>query len=134
MALETTLHRLRSRQRLRSLIAPKASVAPDVVTAAAPAKNGARPALRFFLHESEHDEEDRARLDALIALIADYPGEDPIRIFIHARDGDRIELHLPDARACEELRSAGIDVLGRQGGADPLPEARKTRGVEPLEV
>ncbi len=107
-----------------------ASAAPP----AAPAKNGARATLRFFLHESEHDEEDRARLDALVALIARYPGDDPVRIFIHARDGDRIELHLPDARACEELRSAGIEALGPHGGADPLPESRRTHGVEPLEV
>jgi DNA polymerase-3 subunit alpha len=97
-------------------------------------RNGTSAALRFFLHESEHDEEDRARLDALIAVIAGYPGDDPVRIFIHARDGDRIELHLPDARACEDLRTAGIEVLGRHGGADPLPDPRKTRGVEPLEV
>jgi hypothetical protein len=90
--------------------------------------------LRFFLHESDDAAADRARLDALVALIAGFPGTDLIRLFIHAHDGDRIELHLPDARACEDLRTAGIDVLGRQGGADPLPEPRKTRGVEPMEV
>ena len=93
-----------------------------------------RTTLRFFLHESADAEEDRARLDALVALIASYPGNDRIRLFIHARDGDRIELHLPDALACEELRTAGIETLGRHGGADPLPDARKTRGVEPLET
>ncbi len=90
--------------------------------------------LRFFLHESADDHEDRSRLDALIALLAGYPGGDAIRIFIHARDGDRIELHLPDARACEELRSAGIAALGPHGGAEPLAASRKTRGVEAIEV
>ena len=57
-----------------------------------------------------------------------------VRLFIHAHDGDRIELHLPDARACEQLRDAGVELLGPQGGAEPLPDLRKTRGVEPLEV
>jgi DNA polymerase-3 subunit alpha len=90
--------------------------------------------LRFVLHESDDADADRARLDALIALLASYPGNDAIRLFIHAADGDRIELHLPDAHACEELRTAGIEALGPHGGADPLPDARRTRGVEPLEV
>ncbi len=93
-----------------------------------------RAALRFFLHESDDQHDDRARLDSLVSLIADYPGTDPIRLFIHAADGDRIELDLPDARACEELRAAGIDILGRQGGADPLPAPPTTRGIEPLET
>jgi DNA polymerase-3 subunit alpha len=97
-----------------------------------PARNVA--ALRFFLHESDNTDADRERLDALISLLADYPGDDAIRLFIHARDGDRIELHLPDAVACPALRAAGIEILGRHGGADPLPEPARTRGVEPLEV
>jgi hypothetical protein len=84
--------------------------------------------------ESDDADADRTRLDALITLLASYPGNDAIRLFIHARDGDRIELHLPDAHACEGLRTAGIEALGPHGGADPLSDARKTRGVEPIEV
>jgi DNA polymerase-3 subunit alpha len=90
--------------------------------------------LRFFLHESNDDDADRARLDALVELIGGYPGGDAVRLFIHARDGDRIELTLPDARACEELRAAGIETLGPKGGAEPLPPERRTVGVQPLEV
>ncbi|MDE3095257.1 MAG: DNA polymerase III subunit alpha [Chloroflexota bacterium] len=79
--------------------------------------------LRFFLHESDDADEDRRRLDALIALIGAYPGRDHIRLFIHARDGDRIELSMPEGRACDELRAAGIALLAPQGGAEPMPTA-----------
>ena len=106
-----------------------------------PPPNGAAPqpatppaTLRFVLHESDDDEADRARLDGLVTLLASYPGDDAIRLFIHARDGDRIELTLPSARACEELRAAGVQALGPGGGADAIVYPPRTRGVEPLEV
>ncbi len=90
-----------------------------------PATSDQRPAtsprlLRFFLHESDDPDEDKARLDELIALLARHPGDDSIRLFVHARDGDRIELSMPDARACDELRAAGIAALTPCGGADPI--------------
>jgi hypothetical protein len=97
--------------------------------------------LRFYLHESSEPEADRTRLDALIALIERYPGEDTVRLFIHASDGDKIELGMPPARACDDLREEGLALLGEHGGADaietvppPPPSSRRTRGVEPLEV
>ena len=96
--------------------------------------NGTATTLRFFLHESADEHADRERLDALVSLIASYPGGDAVRLFVHARDGDRIELTLPDGRACAELRSAGIDVLGPGGGAEPLVARPRTAGVQPLEV
>ncbi len=85
-----------------------------------PESDEPRATLRFFLHEGDNPDADRARLDELIALLARYPGDDRVRLFIHARDGDRIELSMPDARACEDLREAGIAVLGSGGGAEPL--------------
>jgi hypothetical protein len=102
-----------------------------------PAQRDARPSgrtLRFVLHESDDEEADRVRLDALVGLLDGFPGADPIRLFVHARDGDRIELTLPDARACEELRTAGIAALGPGGDAEALPAERRTAGVQPLEV
>jgi hypothetical protein len=69
--------------------------------------------------------------------MAKYPGGDDVRLFIHARDGDRIELAMPPARACDELRDAGMAALGPGGGAEPIaPQGAgpRTRGVEPLEV
>jgi DNA polymerase-3 subunit alpha len=98
--------------------------------------------LRFFLHESDDPDADRARLDGLIALIERYPGDDTVRLFIHAQDDDKIELNMPRARVCEELRDEGVALLGDHGGADAIEalvppraaSARRTRGVEPLEV
>jgi hypothetical protein len=119
-----------------STVHPPSSPSPD----AEPSNgNGSgvrkrKPALRFILHESDNEEADRMRLDGLIDLIERYPGSDGVRLFIHARDGDRIELALPDARACEELRSLGIEMLGPNGDADPLAASVRSRGVEALEV
>ncbi|HEX5480550.1 MAG TPA: DNA polymerase III subunit alpha [Dehalococcoidia bacterium] len=93
------------------------------------AASGRRAPLRFFLHESEDPEDDRRRLDELIALISGAPGSDPVRLFVHAADGDQIELALPDADATEELRQAGIALLTPYGGAEPLPSAAVPAGV-----
>jgi DNA polymerase-3 subunit alpha len=102
---------------------------------AKPAQNADRKTLRFFLHESPDHDADRHRLDALIALIEQHPGEDAVRLFIHAHDGDKIELTLPNAAATEKLRRAGIETLGPDAGADPLtPSSARTRGIEAVEV
>src|SRR4029079_6309346 len=93
-----------------------------------------KPALRFILHESNDAEADRMRLDGLIDLLRAHPGDDGVRIFIHAHDGDKIELTLPNARASVELRDLGIEMLGPNGDAEPLASQIRTRGVEPLEV
>ncbi len=89
--------------------------------------------LRFFLHESTDDAGDRRRLDALIALISEHPGGDVVRLFVHLRDGDKIELAMPPAAATDELRSAGKALLGEHGGAEAISRPR-TSGVEALEV
>jgi DNA polymerase-3 subunit alpha len=106
------------------------------------AEGGGSPApaptrtLRFTLHESDDADEDRRRLDALVALLERHPGGDRVRLFVHARDGDKIELSLPSAIVTEELRTAGLGALGPRGGAEPIREEtpRRTRGIEPLEV
>jgi DNA polymerase-3 subunit alpha len=104
-------------------------------TKAARAAEGA-PLLRFWMHESEDAEADRRRLDELIALIERHPGGGAVRLFVHARDHDKIELALPAADVNDDLRDAGIALLGDGGGADPIATLKppKTRGVEPLEV
>jgi DNA polymerase-3 subunit alpha len=92
--------------------------------------------LRFWMHESDDGDADRRRLDDLIALIERYPGDGAVRLFVHAKDDDKIELSMPPARVCEELRDAGIALLGEAGGAEPIAARKppRTRGVEPLEV
>jgi DNA polymerase-3 subunit alpha len=123
---------------------PPSPAAPPVP---APPMAPAAPSavLRFYMHESEDADGDRRKLDALIALIGEHPGEDVVRLFIHAADGDRIELSMPRAAATEELRSAGIALLGEGGGAEEIAQTAKrpapngngagrTYGVQPLEV
>jgi DNA polymerase-3 subunit alpha len=104
----------------------------------APATEAPTAVLRFYLHESEDHDADRSRLDALIDLIRQHPGRDAVRLFIHGHDGDKFELTLNDAAVAEAVRSAGIEILGPGGGAEPLdaPAANgaRTRGIEPLEV
>jgi len=109
---------------------PTTGGGPDL-QAPAPKRPSRRPALRFVLHESDDDQADRERLDALVALLAQHPGDDRVRLFVHCRDGDRIELTLPSVTATEELRAAGVAALGPHGDAEPLP---RTRGAEPVEV
>jgi DNA polymerase-3 subunit alpha len=100
-----------------------------------PSKDGA-PLLRFWMHETDDAEADRKRLDDLIGLIERFPGEGVVRLFIHAGDHDKIELSMPPACVCDELRDAGTAILGDAGGAEPIStvKPRRTRGVEPLEV
>jgi len=110
----------------------RASIGNARTRAASPAQ---RRTLRFFLHESEDEAADRARLDALIALVRRFPGEDAVRLFVHTHDGDKIELTLDDAAASEELWAAGIAALGPDGGAEPLVAGDgRTVGAQPLEV
>jgi hypothetical protein len=115
------------------------NVAAEAPAVEAPA-NGGPPALasgvllRFHLHESDDHDADRRRLDELIALLEQHAGADAVRIFIHASDGDRIELSLPNATVTEELREAGIALLGELGGADAIarPTRKRTAGIETL--
>jgi hypothetical protein len=117
---------------------PAALPAPakDAVPPANGASKPGRTVLRFYMHESDDGAADTQRLDDLITLISEYPGEDSVRLFIHANDGDRIELSMPDARACDELREAGVRLLGEGGGAEEIrrPGAGRTAGVQALEV
>ncbi|MBF6600962.1 MAG: DNA polymerase III subunit alpha [Dehalococcoidia bacterium] len=102
----------------RSARAPTSGVQPP-----ASAPPSAAASLRFFLHETDDPEGDRGRLDQLIALIAAHPGADHVRLFVHARDGDRIELSMPDADASDALRDAGVAILEPHGGADLIVRA-----------
>jgi len=116
--------------------APAASSADAPAAAPVPEPRRAAPraTLRFFMHESDDETADRARLDALIALIGEHPGEDIVRLFVHLNDGDKIELAMPAAAASEELRERGIALLGERGGAEAIarPQERRTAGVQPV--
>jgi DNA polymerase III subunit alpha len=114
---------------------------PGAMRADAPADTEERAAasevmLRFVLHESDDEEADRLRLEALIRVLESHPGPDEMRLFVHTRDGDRIELSMPEARACDELRERGVAALVPNGGVEEAAARRpaRTHGVQPLEV
>ncbi|MEX2246368.1 MAG: DNA polymerase III subunit alpha [Dehalococcoidia bacterium] len=93
------------------------------------------PALRLFLHEPDDEEAGTARIDALIEMLGEFPGDGHIRLFVHTRADDRIELSLPDARICDELCERAAALLQPHGGVEKPANGRpRTRGVEPLEV
>lgn len=133
-APDPSAHREQSGTNSRTADSAPGSAPPPSPVSEASGVPRRKPALRFILHESDDEEADRMRLDGLIDLIERYPGSDGVRLFIHARDGDRIELAMPDARACDELRTLGIEMLGPNGDADPLAASIRSRGVEALEV
>ncbi len=62
------------------------------------------------LRETHDEEEDKQRLAGLMTALGDFPGGDEVRLVVHTRDNQQVELSLPRARACEELcgRLAGL--------------------------
>ena len=82
------------------------------------------------VRETEDETADRERLAGLMATLVDFPGEDEVRLVVHTRVGDKVELALPTAKACEELRVRMAEVLQGSG------EARldQSRGGEPVAV
>ena len=70
--------------------------------------------LRITLEETEDEAADRARVAALVACLRDFPGDDPVRLRVRQADGQEVELALPSARACEELRGRLIEVVGER--------------------
>jgi DNA polymerase III subunit alpha len=73
--------------------------------------------LLIALRETHDEEADRSRLSRLIAVISDFPGNDEVRLIVHMRDDQKVELALPKARACEELCGRVAQVLGEWGEA-----------------
>ena len=82
--------------------------------------------LLIALRETHDEEADRTRLADLMTALVDFPGGDEVRLVVHMRDDQRVELALPTARACDELCLRVARLLGDSG------EARldRTAGVE----
>ncbi len=55
------------------------------------------------------------RLSAIMAALADFPGEDEMRLVVHTRDGEDVPMALPPARACPELRDHLASLVGQSG-------------------
>ena len=73
--------------------------------------------LLVALRETHDEEADRSRLAGLMTALGDFPGGDEVRLIVHMRDDQRVELALPTARACDELCARVADLLGDCGEA-----------------
>ncbi|MBI1885557.1 MAG: DNA polymerase III subunit alpha [Chloroflexi bacterium] len=71
--------------------------------------------IRIVLEETEDSDSDQERLRAVVNALRDFDGEDEVRLSIHQRDGEEIELALPRARSCPELRQRLGEVVGSWG-------------------
>jgi DNA polymerase-3 subunit alpha len=87
----------------------------------------AAPSRRLFIaiRETHDEEEDRSRLAELMTALVDFPGSDEVRLVVRTRDDQQVELALPPARACEELRArvAGLFAGCGEVRLDGSPEA-----------
>jgi hypothetical protein len=77
--------------------------APPTVFDAPPAAPALEP-LQLVLQETEDEAADQRRLAALFRLLQSQPGADTVRLAIHTREGERIDLALPSAQLDEALR------------------------------
>ena len=50
-----------------------------------------------------------------MTALVDFPGGDEVRLVVHTRDDQQVELALPTARACEELCGRGRATPRRVG-------------------
>jgi DNA polymerase III subunit alpha len=73
--------------------------------------------LLIALRETHDEEADRTRLADLMTALVDFPGGDEVRLVVHMRDDQRVELALPTARACDELCLRVTRLLGDCGEA-----------------
>jgi DNA polymerase-3 subunit alpha len=82
--------------------------------------------LRVAMEETEDEAADRARVEALVACLRDFPGDDLVRLRVRQSDGQEVELALPSARACPELIARLSDVVGERGRVVVESEASRT--------
>jgi DNA polymerase III subunit alpha len=81
----------------------------------APAATSPQRRLLIAIRETHDEEEDRSRLADLMAALNDFPGSDEMRLMVRTRDDQQVELALPPARACEELRARVADLFHDRG-------------------
>jgi len=78
----------------------------------------AKPAtLQLVLRESEDEDADQRRLAAVFRLLQSQPGEDAVRLTIHTRAGETIDLALPSAKLDDALREKLGEALGESAPA-----------------
>jgi hypothetical protein len=67
--------------------------------------------LQLVMRESDDEEADQRRLASLFRLLQAQPGDDPIQLTIHTRDGETIGLALPSALLDEGMRESLKEAL-----------------------
>ncbi len=80
-----------------------------------PAPSAPPQRLHISLRETDDESEDLERLSAVMAALADFPGDDEMRLVVRTRDGEEVPMALPSARACPELRDRLASLLGEPG-------------------
>lgn len=68
-----------------------------------PQGGNGRRRLHLILRETNDVTGDQERLRRVMALLRQYPGEDPVSLTICQRDGEEVDLALPKARLCPDL-------------------------------
>lgn len=81
---------------------------------------GARPALKFTVHESEDETEDAKFMARLAALLAEFPGRDAVVMTIVTLEGRRRRF-LWRAAACPGLRRTLAGLLRERALRPPAP-------------
>ena len=83
---------------------PPPSPIPAPQPAPTPPATAPTGPLRLTLRETADEASDQRRLSALFRALQSQPGNDPVHLTIHTRDGETIELALPTVRMDEALR------------------------------
>ncbi|MDI6857114.1 MAG: DNA polymerase III subunit alpha [Dehalococcoidia bacterium] len=98
--------------------APREKAAPPAKAEVPPSSNE-RPIRRLVisLRETEDEAADRERLLDLVQALVAFPGEDEVRLRVHTRHGEEVELALPSAAFCDGLHTSVVRVLGEWGEA-----------------
>jgi len=71
--------------------------------------------LRITLEETDDPDQDHERLRALVNALRDYTGEGAVRLAIRQRDGEEVEMALPNARLSPELTQRLGEIVGPWG-------------------
>ncbi len=104
--------------RSRGTAAPPGEDAPTPAQAVSASTEKVGHVLRIVLAETEDSEGDQERLRAVVNALRDFQGDDEVRLSIHQRDGEEVELELPRARRCEELQQRLKEIVGGWGAVE----------------
>jgi DNA polymerase-3 subunit alpha len=71
--------------------------------------------VRIVLEETDDEDADHERLQALVNTLQEYAGRAAVHLSIRQRDGDQVDLEMPSARYCPELTQRLGEIVGPWG-------------------